>query len=785
MIPSRGDIHVEGSSAADRYTIIAPIGKGGMGEVYRARDNRLQRDVALKILPVSVANDPGRLRRLEQEAHAAGQINHPNVVAVYDVASVGGQTCVVQELLEGETLGQRQARGRIPEAQVIRYAIQIAEGLAAAHRRGIIHRDLKPDNIFITTDDDRAKILDFGLAKSIEPPGPDDRTVPHATLPGAVLGTVGYMAPEQVRGAPADQRADIFSFGVVLFEMLSGRRAFARDSAAETMAAILNDEPPELRSPNIPGALAEVVRRCLAKNPDARYQSARDLAFQLEQLSSGVTSASLSAARPRARVWPVAVAALLIAAAVTAFVLTRPPATAPPPAIDSVAVLPFQDLSRDSEAYLADGMTEALIATLAQVKALKVISRTSVIQYRKTDKTLPQIGKELGVAAVIEGSILRSGERIRVTAQLIDARSDTHLWARTYDRDLRDVLQLQDEIARAIVEEVRVELLPAERKRLSIARRQVDPAAHDLYIRGRYEWNKRGPALNRSIDLLRQAIAIEPAWPLAHAALADAYNLAANNRVIEYEDGYRKGIASAREALELDGDLGQAHVALAFATWQLERNWGEAEKGFRRGIDLQPSYASAHHFYALFLVAQGRDAEGLREIRKALELDPLSPRINTNYGDILRTAGHEAEAIEQYEKWFDADPRQAVRGLVFAHVHRNEPGKALAAAARAGAIPDFPSASHLHALATASATKRDALPLIRRLEAQSDPGQALITLAAAYVVAGDDESAWRTLRRAVPVVPPNQMFLREPIFERIRKDARYQEILRGLNLQSP
>jgi tetratricopeptide (TPR) repeat protein len=294
--------------------------------------------------------------------------------------------------------------------------------------------------------------------------------------------------------------------------------------------------------------------------------------------------------------------------------------------------------------------------------------------------------------------------------------------------------------------------------------------------------------LPRSIDLLEQAIAIEPTWPLAHAALADAYNLAANNGVLPFADGYPKGIAAARRALKLDPELGQAHIALAFATWQLDRNWDGAEKGFRRGIDLQPSYASAHHFYALFLVAKGRDAEGLAEIRKALELDPLSPRINTNYGDILRVIGRDAEAIAQYEKWVDADPRQALRGLVCVHVQRNEPAKALEVAARARKlIPELRIADRIQMLAMASAMKGDALPLIRRLDVEmqdSDIGATFVTLAAAYLVAGDEESAWDALLRSVPNLVPNLMILREPLLEPMRKDPRYQEILKEFNLQA-
>jgi eukaryotic-like serine/threonine-protein kinase len=377
-----------------------------MGEVYRARDTRLDRDVALKILPASFASDPDRLRRLEQEARAAGQINHPNVVAVYDVATVDGATAIVSELLEGETLGQRLSRGRLPAAQAIRYAVQVAEGLAAAHRRGLIHRDLKPDNIFVTSDGDRAKILDFGLAKAVEPSDLDGPTVPHLTLPGTVVGTVGYMSPEQVRGGAADQRSDIFSFGVVLFEMLSGRRAFVRGSAADTMSAILNEEPPQL-SGEQPGLVA-ILQRCLAKNPDARYQSARDLAFHLEQLSS-FTGPGPFAGHAPGRKWPY-VAAVMFAGLLVAGLVwqlsNRPSSGTTVSRTNSIAVVPFFNVSRAPDAeYFSDGMTEELIAALSRIEGLRVVARTSSFAFKGKEVDARDIAKQLGVDHLLEGSV--------------------------------------------------------------------------------------------------------------------------------------------------------------------------------------------------------------------------------------------------------------------------------------------------------------------------------------------------------------------------------------------
>jgi tetratricopeptide (TPR) repeat protein len=432
-------------------------------------------------------------------------------------------------------------------------------------------------------------------------------------------------------------------------------------------------------------------------------------------------------------------------------------------------------------------MTEALITDLAQIRALKVISRTSVMQYKKTQKSLPQIGRELGAAAVIEGSIVQVGDRVRVTAQLVDAQTDRHLWARSYDRDLRDVLRLQDEIARIVADQVRVQLLPEEKARLTRAR-QIDPRAHELYVRARYDWNSRTPdALKRSVVLLNQAIAIEPAWALAYAALADSYNVMADNGRVAPEVGFPNGENAARKALELDPDLPQAHVALAFDLWQYDRERNAADVEFRRALELQPSYGEAHYFYALYLVAFGKDAEGLAEIRKALELDPLSPRFNTNYADILRMTGHEAEAIVKLQKCVAADPIGARWALLRAYVHLNKPAEAMRTADEAAAAK-HPSAKFLQALALASLRHQEALPFIHDVEREFRQRNVIgppraHALAAAYLVAGDRESAWKWFERAGQLGGPVIGLLREPLFEPLRRDPRYPALLEKLRLR--
>ena len=524
------------------YEILSPLGAGGMGEVYRARDSRLGRDVAVKVLPAEFSADEERLRRFEQESRAAGTLNHPNILTIFDVGEHDRSPYVVSELLEGETLRQRLAGAALPQRKAVDYALQIARGLAAAHEMGIVHRDLKPENLFVTRDG-RVKILDFGLAKLVTPRlgqalETNAPTTPVFTEAGRILGTTGYMSPEQVRGQPADHRSDIFSFGSVLYEMLTGQRAFIRDTGVETMSAILKEDPPFLSSsPSVlPPGIDRVVRRCLEKNREERFQSSSDLAFALE---SALTDSAVSLpwrqpASASRRLRPGLLIARLAAALGLGAVLLllldvgglrrwlrRPAGIAE---IRSLAVLPFSNLSGDpQQEYFADGMTEALIADLAKIRALSVISRTSIMRYKGVRRPLPDIARELGVDAVLEGSVLRSGNRVRITAQLIHASTDRHLWAETYERELSDVLNLQTEVARTVAEQIQIRVTPFEKATLASPRR-VDPAAYEAYLRGLYAWNKRSSgSVAQSIELFREAIGQDPTYAPASAALADSY----------------------------------------------------------------------------------------------------------------------------------------------------------------------------------------------------------------------------------------------------------------------
>jgi TolB-like protein/Flp pilus assembly protein TadD len=619
------------------YEILEPLGAGGMGEVYRARDERLKRDVAIKVVLASRSQDPASAQRLEQEAQAAAGLSHPNILAVYDIGTHDGTLYVVSELLDGETLRARLEAGPLPLRRAIDIAIQIAGGLAAAHEKGIVHRDLKPENLFLTRDG-RAKILDFGLAKhtsSAAAAGLTGMPTAAGTAPGVILGTVGYMSPEQVRGARADHRSDIFAFGAVLYELLSGRRAFQRGSPVETMSAILSAEPDAWRSSDgrLAPAMERIVRRCLEKDPDARYQSAKDVAFTLDEIERRPEAAGLRTALAGRPVWiggALAAIAILVLALNAYRIWARWGGTPADARIDSIAVLPLSDLSANAgEEYFADGMTDALITGLSKIGGFRrVITRTSVMGYKNTKKSMPDIAKTLGVESIVEGSVLRSGGRVRIAVQLVRAATEQPLWAETYERDLRDVLSLQGEVAGAIAQKISMAVSPQDRERLA-APAAVNPEAHLAYLKGRYHLGRPGrPEIDAAIVDFNDAIARDPRSALAYAGLSDAYT-ALRSTYLSPHEVMPRAKAAAMKAVELDARSAEAHNALGNVRLYYEWDWEEAAREFRRAIDVNPGLAIPHSSYAITLAVGGKHAEAAVENRRALELDPLSvPMLN-------------------------------------------------------------------------------------------------------------------------------------------------------------
>jgi len=656
------------------YEIQSLLGAGGMGEVYRARDLRLRRDVAVKVLPAVVSSDPERLRRFEQEATAAAALNHPNILAVHQLGTYAGAPYLVSELLEGETLREQIRRGRIAPRRAIDHGVQIAHGLAAAHEKGIVHRDLKPENLFLTKDG-RVKILDFGLAKLTqaqprsEPSAP---TIGGETEPGLIMGTVGYMSPEQVRGQAADFRADIFALGAILYEMLTGKRAFQKPTCPEIMNAILNEDPPPMPSaaPRLSHSLQRIVHRCLEKNPEQRFQSASDLAFALEALSD--SGSSLSSGRNPTetaigtsvrRKWILAIAGASVLALLTVVIMnvagwrSRFFHHSGSPTIQSLAVLPLENLTGDaSQEYFSDGMTDELITELSKLSALKVISRTSVMQYKGTKKTLPQISRELGVDGIIEGSVAREGEQVRITVQLLDGPNDRHLWADTYQRELRGILTLQSELARAIASQINIHVSPEERGRLTSAQ-FVNPAAHEAYLKAQSYFNQQTEeAFRKGLQALEQSVTIDPNYALGYAGLSQAYVDAGNGSHTPASEAYPKAKAAALKALQLDENLSDAHLALAYVRHYYDWDFTGAEVEYKRALELSPSDAKLHASYGYFLCRMGRSQQAISEARRALELDPVSLDVSEELGVVLHYSRRYDEAMARYKQLLESFP---------------------------------------------------------------------------------------------------------------------------------
>jgi serine/threonine-protein kinase len=611
---------LDAGSRLGPYEIVAPLGAGGMGEVYRARDPRLGRDVAVKVLADAPGADPDRLRRFEQEARAVAALSHPNVLAIFDIG-VGDVPFLVTELLDGETLRALLERGALTSGRTIELALQLVAGLAAAHARGIVHRDLKPDNIFITADG-RLKILDFGLARHSGIGGSDAQSITHSeTLSGTVLGTLGYMAPEQVRGLEADHRADIFAFGAVLFEMLTGERAFRRASPADTISAVLNDPPSALVfSTGTPPALAVIVRRCLDKETTRRFQSATELAAAIESISD-VRSGSI--------------------------------AVPDNPTLTSIAVLPFSNLSADPDnQYFSDGLAEELINALTRLSGLRVASRTSAFRFGGREADVRQIGRELGVGAILEGSVRRAGSRLRITAQLTNAGDGYHIWSERYDREMTDVFEIQDAIVQSIVTAIAPALVGEASA--AVRRPTENLQAYELYLRGRHFWNQRSPAVfGSAISFFEQAIELDGNYALAYAGLADCYSILRVYGWTPPEHSQPRALSAVTKALALDPQLPEAHFSMALYTFHFERHWRSARAHFVEALAASPRMAMFEAYFGLFLATEYEYADARLRLDRALELDPhssvvhfLAASAECAMGDVLAAERHALRALE-------------------------------------------------------------------------------------------------------------------------------------------
>jgi eukaryotic-like serine/threonine-protein kinase len=755
------------------YEIVAPIGAGGMGEVYRARDTRLGRDVAIKVLPPEFADDPERLRRFEQEARAVAALSHPNVLALFDVGSAvvslrgakgpeaisarapglprpqsglavtegeGEQVhFLVTELLEGESLRDRLKAGGLTVRKAVETAVQIAQGLAAAHEKGIVHRDLKPANVFITKDG-HVKILDFGLAKLVAPRNlvqpVQANTVVEATEVGTTLGTVGYMAPEQIRGLSADHRSDIFSFGCVLYEMLSGRSPFRKDTPAETMTAILHDEPPALPS-SVPHGLDRALRRCLEKRPEDRFQSARDLAHDLSTVlleTSPPRSGSVVASIRQRRVVGLALAGVVVLVVAGVFLLKHKPATsgaraAGPP---KIVVLPFENLGSPEDAYFAAGMTEEITSRLANVQGLGVISRTSALEYTRRGKTVKEIGSELGVDYVLEGSVrwdrgTGRESRVRITPQLIRVADDTHVWADRYDRVIADVFAIQSEVAENAVKAMGVTLLPRERTALKEVSTN-DLEAYDLALRGQ-ELARGGEDrrhVEGAVQMFQAAVDRDPRFAQALAGLAGSRLLMYFLYLDRSPEPLIKAKQAAERAVELRPDLAETHTALGYYFYWGLLDYPRALSEFSAALKIQPNNSDTLAAISYVLRRQGRWADSAEQLSKALELDPKNATLFGNFAESCMLARRYADADRALSLAIALSPQWAqsyeLKALLQVQWH-GDVEKACAVvdeAKRVAGLRDDDGFLVFSAVVIAM-TRRDYQGALRQLEAETRP----------------------------------------------------------------
>jgi len=743
------------------YVILEKIGAGGMGEVYRARDERLERDVAIKVLPAGALADEAARKLFRQEALALAKVNHPNIGAIYEFDTQDGMDFLVMEYIPGVTLAEKLAQGPLPEKEVVGLAAQLAEGLAAAHEQGLVHRDLKPGNLRLLPDG-RLKIIDFGLAKLLRPGGGAAPTESFADTQ-ATAGTLPYMAPEQLRNEKVDARADIWAAGTVLYEMTTGQRPFPETRAPQLIASILQGKPPVPSQVNrrIAARLERMILKCLEKNPSRRYPSAR--AFQMDL---GRLAASPQPSAPRQR-------------------------RAAPRRIQSLAVLPLENLSRDpGQEYFVDGMTEALITDLAKIGALRVISRTSAMRYKDSGKPLPEIGRELGVDAIVEGSVLRAGDQVRITAQLIHASSDSHLWAESYARDFKDVLSLQSEVAQAIAREVKARVTPEEEARL-LTRRTVNPAAHEAYLLGRYFWNQRGPGLKKSIEFFERALAEDPNYAPAHAGLADAYALLGFYGYFPPREVMPKAEEAARKALELDPNRAEAHASLGFVYTTFEWEWAAAEKEFHRALKLNPSWGPARYWYATLLLLRGRFEEAIAQVRTGLQYDPLSMYLHAHLGIVFWYAGRHVEASEQFRKALELDPKffvaRAFLGATYYFLSRLEDSlRELRCAVESSDRHHWPLAQ-LGAVYAASGDRTRAQEVITELEHRCRQEYiSAMGIAVIYAQLREEEKAFEWLEKAY--LERSSLLWsveRYPLgaFDNLRSDPRSEKLLRRIGLR--